>query len=64
MKTKKIQKKMTLKKQTIAALDVDEMRRQHGGTDTNPLLCSADTFCVTDCRPRSACNGYTCALSC
>lgn len=65
MKSKKIQK-MTLNKQTIAALNVDEMNRQRGGTwETGPVMCSvADTLCITDCRPRSQCAGYTCPLSC
>jgi hypothetical protein len=64
MKSKKMQRKMTLNKQTIALLNVDEMNHQRGGTDTAPIICTDDTFCVTECRPRSACNGYTCPLSC
>jgi natural product precursor len=63
MKHKKIQKKITLNKQTIAALNPDEMNHQRGGTDSAPQLCSWDTFCETDCLPRSACN-WTCPLSC
>jgi hypothetical protein len=63
MKPKKIQKKMTLKKQTIAALNVDEMRKQHGGIETAPVVCTVDTACITECRPISACD-YTCYLSC
>jgi hypothetical protein len=58
MKPKKIKKKMALKKQTIAALEVDEMRQQHGGIETNPKICSIDTYCITDCTPMSLC--YPC----
>ena len=66
MKSKKIRKKITLNKQTIATLNVDEMKHQKGGTgDTLPAICTMiDTWCITECRPRSACNGYTCPLSC
>ncbi|MCP5048951.1 MAG: hypothetical protein GY940_17405 [bacterium] len=64
MKTKKLQKKMTLNKLTIASLDVDEMSKQHGGaTDTcYPFVCT-DYPCITVDRPRSVC-GISCILSC
>jgi hypothetical protein len=80
MKHKKIRKKITLNKQTIATLNADEMNHQRGGTDTfeectttidpefcisvpYPRICSKDTYCETECVPRSACD-WTCPLSC
>ena len=63
MKVKKIQKKMTLNKQTIAALNIDEMNKQRGGYETVPMLCSVETRCLTECNPISVCD-YTCYLSC
>jgi natural product precursor len=81
MKSKKIRKKITLNKQTIATLNVNEMNHQRGGTDTCLVPCTttidpecsptipprdcsaAETFCITVCIPRSACD-WSCPLSC
>ncbi|MCP5048950.1 MAG: hypothetical protein GY940_17400 [bacterium] len=64
MKTKKIQKKMSLNKLTIAELNVDEMSKQHGGAteETSPMFCT-EYFCFTYDRPHSVC-GISCILSC
>ena len=67
MKVKKLTKKISLKKQTIATLNNEEMLNQRGGVDTElctyPILCTFDTFCYTDCTPRTRCIN-TCPLSC
>lgn len=52
MKTKKISKKLTLNKKTIAHLDPKELKGLHGGV--------TGTHCVSDCVCTGSCENTAC----
>jgi len=54
MKTKKLQKKLVLSKETISTLDIPEMLKVDGGVlGTNYSICP--TCNVSECYRRTAC---------
>jgi len=60
MKTKKVRKKLALKKQTISNFSIEEMGKVYGGAtgtscETTPLICS---------YPFEAASCYKCTLTC
>jgi len=56
MKSKKINKKLSLNKKTISNLEIDEMKVLHGGDDTVTLVT-----CMTNCRTVcKTCNVTAC----
>jgi natural product precursor len=55
MKSKKLMQKLTLKKQTIASLDHDEMKRSKGGFTVEGRPCS-DTREI--CSDLLSCHPY------
>lgn len=62
MKSKKLQKKLTLKKQTIALLEDKQQDAILGGEGSFNSICWQKTECGDTCGD-TAC-GYTCDIHC
>ncbi len=55
MKTKKINKKLSLHKKTIANLDNNEMNGAHGGGTLGTLCCIPTGFSICKCPTGDTC---------
>ena len=59
MKPQKLNKKLSLHKDTIAHLNYRDQQEVHGGAITyTPIITKADTFCYNSCEPTYP---YVCA---
>jgi hypothetical protein len=58
MKTKKISKKLTLKKDTIAHLGIEKLNEVRGGVETMPQPCISYPLCVASVPPRLTCDCF------
>jgi len=59
MKTKTFNKKLSLKKKTVADLDNKEMQSAYGGAVTNER-----TICITRCVSDCLCTMTRCTICC
>jgi len=55
MKTKKVNKKLSLNKKTIANLGNNEMNGVHGGGTLNSLCCIPSGFSICKCPTGETC---------